>query len=140
MPFGRAAAALSFAALALATARCDNASCVDRNPDVGSLCVPAAVQPDQTSVIQVREACGLCSTQPQCDSTLVDGEVHVELHAQFCNDGLVSCDTNLCLQRVVRCTLPSLPEGDWPLVLPGNVMRLLRVRSGGVSSCQLTSP
>ncbi len=87
MPFGRAAA-LSFAALALATARCDNASCVDRNPDVGSLCVPAAVQPDQTSVIQVREACGLCSTQPQCDSTLVDGEVHVELHAQFCNGAL----------------------------------------------------
>jgi hypothetical protein len=140
MPVGRAALALSFAAVALAAARCDGTTCVDRNPDVGSLCLPAAVQADQAAVIEVRESCGLCSTQPQCEATLIDGEVHVDLHAQLCNDGSISCDTNLCLQRTVRCTLPSLPEGDWPLLLPGNQIRLLRVRTDGLSSCQLPAP
>ena len=113
MPSGRAALALSFAAVALAAARCDNTTCLDRHPDVGNLCLPAAVQANQTAVIEVQESCGLCSTQPQCDSMLIDGEVHIDLHAQLCN---------------VRCTLPSLPEGDWPLLLPGNQIRLLRVR------------
>ena len=137
MSLDRAAFALPLAALALASARCDTARCVDRNPDVGALCLPAAVQPDQTAVIEVRESCGLCSTQPQCESSLIDGEVRVDLHAQFCNDGSITCDTNLCLHRIVRCTLPSLSAGDWPLVLPGNQTRLIRVREGGLSSCQL---
>ena len=140
MPSGRAALALSFAAVALAAARCDNTTCIDRHPDVGSLCLPATLQANQAAVIEVRESCGLCSTPPQCDSTLIDAEVHVDIHAQLCNDGSVTCDTNLCLQRTVRCTLPSLPEGDWPLLLPGNEIRLLRVREGGVSSCQLSAP
>lgn len=140
MSLGRAAFALSLAALAVASARCDSSTCIDRNPDVGVLCLPATIQPDQTSVIEVREACGLCSTQPQCDSRLIDGEVHVELHAQLCNDGSVACDTALCLQRTTRCTLPSLPQGDWPLVLPGNQFRVMRVREGGLSSCQLPVP
>jgi len=134
---GRAALALTIAALALASTRCDGTTCIDRNPDVGTLCLPAAVQADQTAVIEVRESCGLCSTQPQCDASLVDGEVRVDLHAQLCNDGSVTCDTNLCLHRTARCTLPSLPAGDWPLVLPGNQTRLLRVRQVGLSSCQL---
>lgn len=129
--------ALSLAALSLASARCDNTSCIDRNADVGSLCLPDTVQSGQTSQIEVREACGLCSTQPQCDATLLDGEVRVDLRAQICNDGSISCNTNLCLQRIVRCTLPSLPAGDWPLVLPGNQVRLLRVRDGGLSSCRI---
>ena len=140
MPFGRAIFALSLAALAVASARCDNSICIDRNSDVGSLCLPATVQAGQTSVIEVRESCGLCSTQPQCETTLIDGAVQVDLHAQFCNDGSISCNTNLCLQRIVRCTLPSLPEGDWPLVLPGNQTRLIRVREGGLSSCRLPAP
>jgi hypothetical protein len=140
MPLGRAAFALSLAALALASARCDNTTCVDRNPDVGAVCLPPTVQAGQTSVIEVRESCGLCSSQPQCDSTLIDGAVRVELHARICNDGSVTCDTNLCLQRIVRCTLPSLPQGDWPLVLPGNQARLIRVREGGLSSCRLPAP
>jgi hypothetical protein len=140
MPLGRAAFALSLAALALASARCDNTTCADRNPDVGAVCLPPTVQAGQTSVIEVRESCGLCSSQPQCDSTLIDGAVRVELHAQICNDGSVTCDTNLCLQRIVRCTLPSLPQGDWPLVLPGNQTRLIRVREGGLSSCRLPAP
>jgi hypothetical protein len=140
MPLGRAAFALSLAALALASARCDNTTCVDRNPDVGALCLPATVQAGQTSVIEVRESCGLCSSQPQCDATLIDGAVQVELHAQICNDGSVTCDTNRCLQRIVRCTLPSLPQGDWPLLLPGNQTRLIRVREGGLSSCRLPAP
>jgi len=140
MPLGRAAFALFLAALALASARCDNTSCIDRNPDIGASCLPPTVQAGQTSVIEVRESCGLCSTRPQCDTTLIDGEVRVEVHAQLCNDGSITCDTNLCLQRVLRCTLPSLPEGDWPLVLPGNQMRLIRVREGGLSSCRLPAP
>jgi len=133
---GRAVLAL-LALVAVASARCDNATCIDRSPDVGSACVPASVEPDQNFVIEVREACGLCSTQPQCTATLLDGEVHVDLHSQLCNDGSIICDTNLCLQRVVRCTLPSLPLGDWSLVLPGNQTRLIRVRNGGLSSCRL---
>jgi hypothetical protein len=137
MSFGRCALALSVAALALAAARCDSTACLDRNADVGTLCLPDTVQPGQTFQIEVREACGLCSTQPQCDATLLDGEVRVDLHAQLCNDGSVTCDTNLCLQRIVRCTLPSLPVGDWPLVLPGNQIRVLRVRDGGLSSCRI---
>jgi hypothetical protein len=140
MPSGRAAFALSLAALALASTRCDNSTCVDRNPDVGSLCLPATVQAGQASVIEVRESCGLCSSQPQCETILIDGEVRVDLHAQLCNDGSVSCNSNLCLQRIVRCTLPSLPAGDWPLVLPGNQTRLIRVREGGLSSCRLAAP
>jgi len=125
------------ALLAAGSFRCDNTTCVDRRPDVSSACLPAAVQPDQTFTIQVREACGLCSTQPKCDSTLVDGAVRVNVHAQLCNDGSITCDTSLCLQRLVLCTLPSLPVGDWPLLLPANQVRLIRVRDGGVSSCQL---
>jgi hypothetical protein len=140
MPSSRAAFALSLAALAVASARCDNSTCIERNPDVGSLCLPATVQAGQTSVIEVRESCGLCSSQPQCEATLIDGEVRVDLHAQLCNDGSISCNTNLCLQRIVRCTLPSLPEGDWPLVLPGNQTRLIRSREGGLSSCRLPAP
>ena len=140
MSLGRAAFVLSLATLGVASARCDSVPCIHRNPDVGALCLPATVQADQTSTIEVREACGLCSSAPQCDSRLIDGEVRVDLHAQLCNDGSVSCDTLLCLQRVARCTLPSLPQGDWPLVLPGNQTRLMRVRAGGLSSCQLPAP
>ena len=140
MSFGRPAFALSLAALAMATVRCDNTTCVDRNPDVGVLCLPTTIQPDRTTVIEVREACGICSSPPQCDSRLVDGEVRVDLHAQFCNDGSTSCQTILCLQRKARCTLPSLPAGDWPLVMPGLQTRVMRVRDGGLSSCQLPAP
>ena len=136
----RAAFLLSLAALALASARCDSTTCIDRNPDVGTLCLPATIEPDQTSVIEVREACGICSSAPQCETRLVDGEVRVDLHAQFCNDGSVSCDTITCLQRIARCTLPSLPAGDWPLVLPGRQFRVMRVREGGLSGCQLPKP
>ncbi len=135
MRANRTLPAVAVALAALGSVRCDNVSCTDLNPDVGGSCVPGTVVPDQTSMIEVREACGQCSTQPQCDATLIDGAVNVQLHSQICNDR--SCTTLLCLQRVVRCTLPSLPEGDWPLILPGNQTRLLRVRSGGTSSCRL---
>jgi hypothetical protein len=136
MSTSRVALAL-LAIAAVATARCDTTTCIDRSPNVGSACLPTTVQPDQNFVIEVRESCGLCSTNPQCDATLLNGEVHVDLHAQLCNDGSITCDTNLCLQRTVQCTLPALPAGDWPLVLPGNQTRLIVVRSGGVSSCRL---
>jgi hypothetical protein len=130
--------ALAFLAIAAASSfHCDTASCIDRKPDVGSACLPDPVQADQTFVIQVREACGLCSTQPQCNATLVDGQVRVDIHSQVCNDGSITCDTNLCLQRTIQCTMPSLQTGDWPLLLPGNQVRVIRVREGGLSSCQL---
>jgi hypothetical protein len=122
---------------ALAAAHCDSTTCIDRSPNVGSVCLPTTVQPDQNFVIEVRESCGLCSTQPQCNATMINGEVRVDIHAQLCNDGSITCDTNLCMQRTVQCTLPALPAGDWPLVLPGNQTRLIVVRSGGVSSCKL---
>src|SRR5919204_5716816 len=89
--------------LAAGSFRCDTATCVDHKPDVGSACVPDTVQPDQTFTIQVREACGLCSTQPACDAILLSGEIRVDVHAQFCNDGSTACDTDLCLQRIVQC-------------------------------------
>jgi hypothetical protein len=136
MRLGRSAFAL-LTFLAAGSFRCDTATCIDRRPDVGSACVPDTVQPEQTFTIQVREACGLCSTQPKCDATLLNGQVRVDIHAQLCNDGSVTCDTSLCLQRTVQCILPSLPVGDWPLLLPGNLVRVIRVRDGGLSSCQL---
>jgi hypothetical protein len=123
--------------LAAGSFRCDNTTCDERRPDIGSACLPATVQPDQQFTIQLREACGLCSADPQCDATLLNGQVFVNVHAQLCNDGSITCDTNLCLQRTVLCTLPSLSVGDWPLNLPGNQVRLIRVRDGGLSSCQL---
>jgi hypothetical protein len=123
--------------LAAGSFRCDNTTCIERKPDVGSACIPDPVQPDQRFTIQVREACGLCSTPPTCDATLLSGQLRVDVHSQFCNDGSITCDTNLCLQRTVVCLLPSLPVGDWPLLLPGDQVRVIRVRDGGLSSCQL---
>jgi hypothetical protein len=41
-----------------------------------------------------------------------------------------------CVRRVIRCTLPELPEGDYTLVAPGSVLQLLRVRADGQASCR----
>jgi hypothetical protein len=43
------------------------------------------------------------------------------------------------MQRVARCTLPPLPEGDYTMLAPGGGPRLLRVRSGGDASCRFQS-
>jgi len=136
MQLSRTACALVLAALAAASARCNGNSCVDYSPAVGSLCLPDTLQADQKSIIEVRESCNQCSTPPQCSATLINGVVNVELHSQICSDTQTVC-TAICLQRTARCTLPALAAGDYTLVLPGTLLRALRVREGGESSCQL---
>ena len=37
----------------------------------------------------------------------------------------------------MRCTLPALAAGTYPLVVAGNQNYLLNVAEGGLSSCQL---
>ena len=130
------AAALVLASLGLGAAGCSSNTCIDFSPAVGSLCVPGTLQADQKSIIEVRESCAQCSSPPQCSTTLVNGVVTVDLHSQLCSDTEVAC-SNACLQRTARCTLPPLAAGDYTLVLPGNLLRPLRVREGGESSCQL---
>jgi hypothetical protein len=132
----RATFAPIVAVLALGSARCNSNDCIDYNPDVGSLCLPDTLQADEKTIIEVRESCNQCSSPPQCDATLINGIVNVQLHSQLCSDTTAQC-TAICLQRTARCTLPPLASGDYTLVLPGNLMRALRVREGGVSSCQL---
>jgi hypothetical protein len=133
----RAFYASSVAALLAAAPACSTVSCTDVTPIPGSICIPPTITPDQSSVIEVREACGQCTTQPTCDTTLRNGAVYLDLHSQLCSDVSVTCPSSPCLQRIVQCTLPALGAGDYALIAPGNQQYLLRVESGGVSSCTL---
>jgi hypothetical protein len=131
---GRALLSISVAALC---AGCSTVSCTDVTPFPGSICIPDTLAPNQSTVIEVREACGQCTTEPTCDTTLRNGAVYLDLHSQLCSDVSITCPSSQCLQRVVQCTIPALGAGDYALIAPGNQQYLLRVQSGGVSSCTL---
>jgi hypothetical protein len=133
----RALFAIFLALLCAAAPGCSTVSCTDLSPIPATVCVPDLVAPDQGAVIEMREACGQCSTQPTCDATLRNGAVYVDLHSEICSDVAITCPSTPCLQRVVRCTLPALGAGSYALIVPGNQQYLLRVQSGGVSSCTL---
>jgi len=133
----RVCAAAALASLCVAGAGCDSVSCNSITPATGSLCVPGVLQPNQNSSIEVREECGLCSTVPSCEAILRDGAVFLTLHSQVCSDAPQNCAQQDCPQRVVRCVLPSLATGTYPLVVAGNQNYVLNVAEGGLSSCKL---
>ena len=117
--------------------RCDTTSCNAITPAAGSVCVPNVIQPDQNSAIEVREECGVCSSTPSCDAILRDGAVYLTLTSQICSDVASNCSAQDCPQRVVRCTLPALSAGTYPLIVTGTQNYLLNVQQGGQSSCKL---
>ena len=133
----RVCAAAALASLCVAGAGCDSVSCNSITPAAGSLCLPGVVQANQGSAIEVREECGLCSTIPSCETILRDGAVILTLHSQVCSDAPQNCAAQDCPQRVVKCTLPALASGTYPLVVTGNQNYVLSVQEGGQSSCKL---
>ena len=138
----RVCAAAALASLCVAGAGCDSVSCNSITPAAGSLCLPGVVQANQGSAIEVREECGLCSTIPSCETILRDGAVFLTLHSQVCSDAPQNCAAQDCPQRVVKCTLPALASGTYPLVVTGNSWYFpwnlpSGVQEGGQSSCKL---
>ena len=135
----RVCAAAAFASLCVAGAGCDSVSCNAITPAAGSICLPSVLQANQGSSIEVREQCGLCSTNPSCEAILRDGAVFLTLHSQICSDAPQNCALVDCPQRIVKCALPALASGTYPLVVTGSQNYLLSVQEGGQSSCKLPS-
>ena len=133
---------VSLAALALLAPACDSNSCNTVTADVGALCIPSTLAPDRQLLIDVRELCGKgCSGNPSCDAFLRNGQVVLDVHQDVCQEtSLFQCIAAGCAQRIIRCTLPNLQEGDYALVAPGVTIQLLRVRAGGQVSCRFAPP
>ena len=128
------------ALLALAAVACDNTdSCDTRTADVSDICLPAAVAPGIPSVVDVREMCGIgCTGAPSCTALVRNGQVFLDVNQDVCVSATSSqsCLDLGCQRRVMQCTLPALPEGDYTLVPPGSPSRTIHVQSGGASSCR----
>jgi hypothetical protein len=127
------------AALALALAACNNGDiCDDKVDDVGDVCIPALLAPDIPILLEAREQCGLtCTGDPVCSALFVNGGVALDVSNQVCQSSQVSiCFLGGCQNRVMQCTLPPLPAGNYSLTVPGGPPRLLRVGQGGTASCR----
>jgi hypothetical protein len=124
-------------ALAL-VAGCNSSNCDTITADVGELCLPLTVAPDSELVIELREMCGRrCSHTPSCTAFTRNGQVVLDVQQEICGDAYYGqCTVEQCIQRVIRCRLPALRAGDYPLVAPGSPVQLLRVREGGQASCR----
>jgi hypothetical protein len=133
---------VSLAALALLAPACDSNSCSTVAADVGALCIPGTLAPNRQLLIDVRELCGKgCSGLPSCDAFLRNGQIVLDVHQDVCQEtALYPCIALGCVQRVVRCTLPNLQEGDYALVAPGATLQLLHIRAGGQVSCRFATP
>jgi hypothetical protein len=132
---------LLWAALALLCAACSSngATCDTKTDDLGEICLPAQIAPGIPAQFDVRELCSPgCSSNPSCSALFINGAVVLDVENDVCSDQLTSatCVAMGCLQRTVRCDLPALGAGDYPLIVPGGPPRLLRVRPGGSSSCR----
>jgi hypothetical protein len=129
------------ALLFLAAACSDGNICDTRTDDVGDLCIPATISPDIPSVVEVRELCApACSGAPSCTALFVNGQVVLDVQQDVCSDSLnPSCLALGCRQRVMTCVLPALPAGQYRLSAPGGSARLLRIASGGTSSCRFVA-
>jgi hypothetical protein len=126
------------ATLLLLTA-CNNVvSCQDGTVDVGDLCLPDPLSPNVNVAIEVRELCGPgCSGVPTCTAVFRDGLVVLDITQEVCTTSqTASCIDLGCQQRVMQCSLPGLTAGTYTLQVPGGPNRLLRVASGGQSSCR----
>lgn len=126
------------AALLLLAACSDVVSCDTVTADIGQVCLPDSFAPDVASVIELRELCGKgCSGAPTCTALFSGGRVVLDVSQDVCSDTRSSSCIDLgCQHRVMRCALPPLPAGQYTLAVPGGVTRLLRVASGGQSSCR----
>jgi hypothetical protein len=126
-----------FAALAGLLPACSTTTCQTVAVDVSDLCIPLSLASDRQLVIEVREQCGRgCSSMPSCSAFLRNGQVFLDLAQDVCTDSTYGgCIALGCVRRVIRCTLPSLHVGDYPLLAPGSDLQLLRVRSDGQAAC-----
>ncbi len=119
--------------------RCDNVTCKTVTAGVGTLCLPDKVAVDSEVRIEIRELCGLnCARTPICSATLVSGVIVLDVHEEQCNDITAGfCGPNPCLQRIVPCKLPPLPQGDYTLRGSGLADELVQVRPGGLNGCTI---
>ncbi|HEY2030197.1 MAG TPA: hypothetical protein VGH20_13415 [Myxococcales bacterium] len=118
----------------------DNTDVCNNGPsDVGAICVPSPLAPGITSTIQLRELCGRgCSDLPSCTAIFRNAQVILDVNQTTCNSQLTAACLQLgCQTRSIPCALPALAEGDYTLLVPGGATQILRVRSGGSSSCRL---
>jgi len=131
---------LPCAALLLLAACGDVITCDTQTADVGLICLPPALAPDISSVIELRELCGRgCSHTPSCTALFRGGQVVLDVSQDVCTDTqTASCIDLGCQQRVMRCALPALTTGVYTLQAPGLPAQLLHVQSGGQSTCLLT--
>ena len=130
------------AALLLCAAACnDGNNCNTVTDDLGDLCLPPALAPGISSVVEVRELCGGgCTGTPSCTAFYRGGQVTLDVSQDVCSDSTTAgCIVLGCQQRIVRCVLPALSAGDYTLTVPGGPSRLLRVAAGGSASCRFTA-
>ncbi|HEY6910972.1 MAG TPA: hypothetical protein VI356_16465 [Myxococcales bacterium] len=125
-------------AIALCAAACSDSQCETGTVDVSELCLPATAAPGLPLVVDVRESCGRgCSGIPSCTALLRNAQVTLTVQQDVCQETLTQeCLNRACEQRVVPCQLPSLNEGDYVISAPGGASRLLRVQSGGTTTCR----
>jgi hypothetical protein len=130
------------AILLLAAACSDNQNCNTVTANLGDLCIPGALAPDLGAVIDVREQCGLgCTSPPSCSALFDNGQVVLQTAQDVCSASQTAVCLDMgCQQRIVRCTLPALPAGDYTMVVPGGPPRTLHFAPGGVASCRLLLP
>ena len=131
-----------WAAALLLTCACDTTGdvCQTSTTDIGEICLPAALAPGIPSVVEVRELCGNgCSGTPSCTALLRNAQVSLDVTQETCASNFsATCLDQGCLQRVMRCVLPSLNEGRYTLAIPGGPARSIVVTAGGESSCRFT--
>jgi hypothetical protein len=126
---------------ALCAAACTDSTCETSVVDVSELCLPAPAAPGLPLVVDVRESCGRgCSGVPSCTALLRNAQVTLTVEQDVCQETLTQeCVSLPCEQRVVRCQLPALNEGDYVISAPGSASRLLHVQGGGASTCRLAA-
>ena len=128
------------AALFLLAACGDVITCNDVTVDVGDACLPDALAPSISSVIELRELCGPgCSGVPTCTALWRNGQIYLDISQQICNDqASAACIDQGCQTRIMRCELPALNAGVYTLRIPGAPARVLKVETGGQSSCRFS--
>ena len=128
------------AILLLAAACTDTNTCDTKTVDLGNLCLPSTVAPNIPAQLDAIELCGPgCSGTPTCSALYRNGVVVVSAEQDVCTQSFsTACEAQGCLQRTLRCVLPALAAGDYPMTIPGAPPRILHVQPGGSSSCRFT--
>jgi hypothetical protein len=134
--------ALALAAVAFASQRCDNVTCLTVPAPISTACMPDAIDVNRQVRIELRELCGKnCARFPNCTATLQNGVLVLDVHEDQCNDVQPGqCIDQPCIQRVISCDLPPLQAGDYTMRTQGLPDQLVRVRAGGAAACTLPTP